>query len=233
MKAFGAAPGIQQLKSGVGKAKVSWGILWFYFRNYYPIIFTVLWLIFCIIPFYVSDTINGHLACGSVLSLFGTCMVFLSYYHVVPWRKHPSPLILYRTLADMIFSLVLLINAVHSGSTPGENHYFDDELNDQEMHSCASISFVLQFAIFTSECWLLTFSVDLLKSLTNPFSSYQWNLKQYHLVVWTVGLLSAFALVGNKPCQGIVTAGVCWINIQGAFSGCLWGYYLAWWVLCF
>ena len=232
MKAFGAAPAIRQIRNmkkiGVASS-VSGATLWYYFRNYYPLTFSVLWIVFCIIPYYTSDTINGHLLYGGCLSITATLFVVLSYIQIVPWRKHPSPLILYRTISNLLFSAVIVINAFHVGhSSPNSHSNYDDELSQEESRSCQSMSFVTQFAMFTGECWLLTFPVDLLSSLTNPFSSYKANLKKYHLLVWSAGFLNALALVGNTNCQGIFSAGVCWLKATDAESSCFWGYYAGW-----
>eukprot|EP00603_Paraphysomonas_imperforata_P011470 CAMPEP_0114462732 /NCGR_PEP_ID=MMETSP0104-20121206/6983_1 /TAXON_ID=37642 ORGANISM="Paraphysomonas imperforata, Strain PA2" /NCGR_SAMPLE_ID=MMETSP0104 /ASSEMBLY_ACC=CAM_ASM_000202 /LENGTH=801 /DNA_ID=CAMNT_0001635625 /DNA_START=425 /DNA_END=2831 /DNA_ORIENTATION=- len=93
---------------------------------------------------------------------------------------------------------------------------------------CQLLSVLMQFSYFTGECWLLTISVDLILSLTNPFSSYKLNLRRYHIVVWTSGAIISGVLLDSDHCQDVFSDGICWID---ASFECILGFYLFWIVL--
>ena len=138
---------------------------------------------------------------------------------------------MYRTLTNLLFSIIIVANSFHLGrGSANDSHIHDDQFDHSQSSACKAMSFITQFAMFTGECWLLTFSVDLVSSLTNPFSSYKANLKKYHFFVWIGGFLNALALVGNPSCQGLfsTSAGICWMQFDSANSSCFWGYYAGW-----
>lgn len=47
---------------------------------------------------------------------------------------------------------------------------------------CVTLSFFTQLAFFAGECWLLVISMDLVVSLSNPFSSIHGNLNKYKVI---------------------------------------------------
>ena len=101
----------------------------------------------------------------------------------------------------------------------------------------------MQFSLLGGELWFLALSVDLLQGLTNPFSSYSRNQRQYSFIIYITAITVAVALVtqaGPLHCQGsfktISGIDVCWIADQpggnkdddDATSGiiCFWIFYL-------
>lgn len=87
------------------------------------------------------------------------------------------------------------------------------------------------FPIFSGECWLTTIALDLVQSLTNPFTSYKGNMKRYQIMVWTFSLAISFIFFFNTDCQGRFDHGICWVRITSTHSPCLWGYFL-FWIVC-
>ena len=87
------------------------------------------------------------------------------------------------------------------------------------------------FISYTGESWLTTIALDLVKSLTNPFTSYKGNMKSYHMMVWTFTGALSFIFYFNKDCQGRFDHGICWVKISSTHSPCLWGYFL-FWIVC-
>jgi hypothetical protein len=77
-----------------------------------PFLFSVLFLIFMIIGLTGWNTVEGNLVLGSVLSLVMSLSVALSYSMVLPWRKHPSSLILYRSMTSIVFSITAILQAM-------------------------------------------------------------------------------------------------------------------------
>ena len=163
------------------------------------------------------NTIEGHLVLGSVLSLVSSLSVIFSYIMIMPWRKHPSSLILYRSLTSTFFSINILRNAVNSG----------------HLSSCRDYAVITQIMLLSGECWLTTIALDLVQSLTNPFSSYKYNMKKYSVMVWSFTAVISFIFFFNEDCQGKFDRGICWVKISSTHSPCLWGYFLFWIILMY
>lgn len=175
-------------------SKIYGAKFWFYFRLGFPYFSSLLAILLFVVPYLANADSSGFLFSGSLLSMFFCSCVICSYVHIVPWRKHPSPLIFYRSCSHCLFSLTLMINAYATyGSDTGQ---------------CKLLSVLVQFSYFTGECWLLTISIDLILSLTNPFSSYKNNLRRYHCVVWTSGVIIGAVLLNSDKCQDTFLDGV-------------------------
>lgn len=209
---FGAAPSLAMMKEINGRKTMFRGAwFWYYYRVYYPYVFPPLFLLFMIIALSGWNSIEGHIVLGSILSLISSVSVVISYIMIQPWQKHPSKLVLYRALTSVVFSLNLLFEAIGTNST-----------------SCRSYATVTEYTLLAGECWLTTIALDLVYSLTNPFSSYKENMRRYQIMVWGFTGLLSLIFYSDTNCQGVFDKGICWIKIQGTSSPCLWGYYLFW-----
>jgi len=130
---------------------------------------------------------------------------------IIPWQKHPSVLVVYRTLTNMIFSVIIILEAISTSKS-----------------SCRNYAVATHYILLASESWLTTIASDLVHSLTNPFASYKANLKRYHVLVWGFSALISFIFYFDKSCQGQFDQGICWVKVTSTNSPCLWGYYLFW-----
>lgn len=120
---FGAAPSLTVMRKMNQKKTIFYGAtFWYYYRVLYPYLFPVIFLVFLIVALTAWNTIKGHLVLGSILSLISSTSVVMSYIMIMPWRKHPSSLILYRALTSTVFSVNILMNAVDVTS-PTCRHY--------------------------------------------------------------------------------------------------------------
>lgn len=187
---------------------------WYLFRKYLPYFYSVLFLLFMILSLTIYQTVEGNLVLGSILSLLMSSSVLASYIMIVPWRKHPSSLVLYRALTSITFSTTFIFEAISTNSA-----------------TCQTYAAFTQFSILAGECWLTTIALDLVYSLTNPFISYKSNLKKYHFIVWIFTGLLTFIFYWDTSCQGQFDQGICWVEISSTNSPCLWGYFL-FWILC-
>jgi 1-phosphatidylinositol-4-phosphate 5-kinase len=233
-------PAIKILKRNelTSAGKLTGVVFWYHFRSWFPFLAFGLMLLFYLIPLLTvkNNQLPYYLIYGSILSTLMSLMVIISYFHIVPWRKHPSPLIFYRTFSHLLFSLVLILNSLEKQFDDGDStssssdHNTSSAHNSTEGHSdtCHFLSFLTQFSFLSGETWLLTVAIDLYLSLTNPFTSYKSNLTAYHWLVWLIGFLNAFSLVLSNQCHGIFADTVCWIHVSSVLSPCLWGYYLSW-----
>jgi len=212
---FGAAPSLATMRALNGRKTMFRGAwFWYYYRVYYPYVFPPLFLIFMIVALAGWNTVEGHLVLGSVLSLISSVSVIVSYIMIQPWQKHPSKLVLYRALTSCVFSLNLLFEAIQTDSG-----------------SCRNYATVTEVTLLAGECWLTTIALDLVYSLTNPFSSYKENMRRYQIMIWFFTSLISFVFFFDTNCQGNFEKGLCWLKIQGTSSPCLWGYYL-FWIVC-
>ena len=215
---FGAAPSLAVMREINGRKTTFRGAwFWYYYRVYYPYVFPPVFLLFMIVALTGWNSIEGHIVLGSILSLVSSLSVVISYIMIQPWQKHPSKLVLYRALTSVVFSLNLLFEAIQTDAA-----------------SCRSYAVVTEVTLLGGECWLTTIALDLVYSLTNPFSSYKENMRRYQFMVWSfTGLLSFIFFFDNK-CQGVFDEGVCWLQISnGTNSPCLWGYYLFWIIIMY
>jgi len=220
---FGAAPSLQAMKDlnelTKGKKTLFRGaVFWYYFRFYYFQAAPVIFLVFMIVALTAWNTVEGHLVLGSIISLISSIAVMASYVMIIPWRKHPSLLVIYRSFTSALFSINIILNAVSQA--------------EDSTTSCTHFSVTTNALLLAGEGWLTSIALDLVYSLTNPFVSYKGNLKKYHMMIWTFTSIITFALWVNPPCQDSFDGGICWLSTQGGASApCLWGYYL-FWVLC-
>jgi len=187
---------------------------WYHYRVYYYKVFPTLWFIFMIVALTGWNTVEGHLVLGSVLSLISSTSVLGSYVCILPWRKHPSSLILYRAMTSIIFSINIIANAVDPHPTKCRNYAVTNEV-----------------MLLAGEGWLTTIAIDLVQSLTNPFTSYKYNMKKYTVMVWTFTGFLSFIFFFNEDCQGSFDRGICWVKITSTNAPCLWGYFL-FWIVC-
>lgn len=213
---FGAAPSLSAMKkmnSQNKKPLFKGATFWYYFRVYLPYAFPVVFIVFMILALTAMKTIEGNLLLGSVLSLMMSLSVVVSYIMIIPWRKHPSSLVLYRSMTSILFSINFILEAISTNSG-----------------SCRNYATFTQFTLLAGEAWLTTIALDLVYSLTNPFISYKSNLKKYQIIVWTFTSLISFVFYFDTSCQGRFDQGVCWVKIDSTNSPCLWGYFLFWMV---
>lgn len=189
-------------------------VFWAFYRRYLPYIFSLLFVLCVVLSFTIYPTVEGNLVLGSLLSLFMGISVVSSYIMIIPWRKHPSSILLYRTLTSSLFCVNIILQAITTDNS-----------------NCQNFAVFTQMTVLAGESWQTTIALDLVYSLSNPFVSYQTNLKKYHFFVWLFTLLVSFIFYVHTDCQGQFDEGICWVNISSTNSPCLWGYYL-FWVVC-
>lgn len=193
---------------------------WVWFRFFYPYVFFTLFIVLMIVALSGWNIVEGHLVLGSTLSLAGSLSVIASYYMNIPWRKHPSSLMLYRTLTTVVFSINIIFNAISVASgTVAQN--------------CRNYAFVTLLMLLAGEGWLTAIAADLVSSVTNPFTSYKANVQRYQIVVWTCASFICFVFYFNQDCQGRFNNAICWVNASSVSSPCVWGYYLVWMILMY
>lgn len=237
---FGEAPSFGQIKQQkkAGVRGVFGANFWYYFRVYLPLITLVSLATAFVVPLVAFNQTDGFIFFGSLLSIIGGILVILSYLHIIHWRKHPSALILQTSVMSTLLSLVLAVNSGNLTSLQNGTEIENESNKHGNDHapSCMAMSFFVQFALLSREMWILSLSLDLFASITNPFASYSWNLRKYTIIIWITALASSICLISQRSCQGeFLSDGVCWIQMEDTrvTSMCVWGYYIGWLLLFF
>ncbi|GAB9464791.1 Phosphatidylinositol-4-phosphate-5-kinase [Globisporangium polare] len=156
---------------------------------------------------------------GAVLSSFSVFFVILSYVSVPSYRQHPNPLVFWRTIADAFFVLQLLAQQF------ARCLFFDctSLCNDQNLQcgcskhtgagpTCDVFAGLFEFSLIAAECWFFCMTLNLLVSLTNPFTDFKRNTRFFHIFCWGMGLLMGLLLMNVDDWAGYSDLGVCWTN---------------------
>ena len=217
---YGEAPGYSP-KKGVARSRpIPFLWWWMQFRLWLPVtapLSAVAAGVACAVvhPHPTPDKLLLYSGC---LSLAWTLLVLMSYKHIVPWRRHPSYLLLQRSVNSLVFTIVILAKELSVTNSTCDAQYKAG---------------VLQFSLLAGELWMAALSLDLYLSLTDPFLGYATNQRRYTVGVYSVALLSSLCLAGGvgSSCLGTfeTNAGIslCWIE-NDQFGACFALYFLAW-----
>ena len=69
--------------------------------------------------------------------------------------------------------------------------------HEPNMENCRTASSLLQFFELASEGWFMCVSFDIRESLSNPFSNYKTRMVWYHIVSWSMGLITAMLMFSS------------------------------------
>ena len=199
---------------------------WKLFRSrYFPLFLAIFVILSFLIPLILYNSRKSYIVFGGILSIVMIILVLISYIRNIFFRRHPSKILIWRTLCNLLYSIVIVSEAFGDRSS-----LFTDDSSSKGF--CSESSALLQFTIFSGECWLLMLSIDLYYGLTDPFMNYEKYLRAYHCIVWTLSGVIALSLYFNDSCQGHAFDRICWIHLDSNFSysdiACFFGYFLVW-----
>ncbi|KAI9921489.1 hypothetical protein PsorP6_002309 [Peronosclerospora sorghi] len=120
------------------------------------------------------------LEAGSIITLFCCSAVVYTFLTRPTWRKHPNPIIYYRSICDICLVAVLLITEWYKCGS-------GDCSKKLIPASCTATAALTQFFLWTSESWFFVMAIDMLSSLQSPFTDYKSNVRRYHGFVWATG----------------------------------------------
>ncbi|CEG43518.1 Phosphatidylinositol-4-phosphate-5-kinase (GPCR-PIPK/Pi-PIPK-D2/PiGK2) [Plasmopara halstedii] len=147
--------------------------------------------------------VSVGLVSGSLITLFCCCAVVYTFVTRPTWRKHPNPIIFFRSICDICLVAVLLITELYKCGN-------GDCSNSLTGASCTATAALTQFFLWTSESWFFVMAIDMLSSLQSPFTDYKSNVRRYHGFVWMTGLLTCILLVSIPDFAGESEFGYCW-----------------------
>ncbi|KAJ0402539.1 hypothetical protein P43SY_000802 [Pythium insidiosum] len=143
------------------------------------------------------------LLCGSLLTIVSCSAVLYTFLTRAAWKKHPNPLIFFRSLCDLGLVFVLVSTELYKCSKGN----CDQQLSGTSCHATAGLT---QLFLWGSESWFFVMAIDMYLSLKSPFTDYKRNVKRYHSFVWFTALLTAILLVAVPGFSGPSEFGYCW-----------------------
>lgn len=118
--------------------------------------------------------------CGSIITTISCTSVVYTFLTRPTWRKHPNPIIFFRSLCDIGLVSVLLITELYKCGTGNCGTPLSSA-------SCTATAGLTQFFLWSSESWFFVMAIDMLFSLQSPFTDYKRNVRRYHMFVWLTG----------------------------------------------
>lgn len=120
---------------------------------------------------------------GGAMGVLGALGVLVGHTRGAPkMRRHPQPLIAWRSLADLYVSMHFFVRAAQAA---GE-HW------DHNSKKCrAAEAILLEWAIISGELWSFCSVHDMQESIQNPFAKSKIMMKRYHMIVWPLGAIVA------------------------------------------
>jgi hypothetical protein len=113
---LGDAPMPSFQRKRVGQDVIYAPKFWYWFRSNFNVI-AILALVSAVTIPWILNIINGtehrfniFLLFGSILSLVGSIFVITSFYHISYWQRHPSSLILWRNISDLMFASLVIFD---------------------------------------------------------------------------------------------------------------------------
>ncbi|GLE00568.1 hypothetical protein PINS_up009325 [Pythium insidiosum] len=156
---------------------------------------------------------------GAVLSMCSVVFVILSYASVPSYRQHPNPLMFWRTIADAFFVIQLLaqqfVRCLYYDCKPlcnSKNTQCGCSWKDGAGGTCDVFAGLFEFSLIAAEAWFFCMTLNLLLSLTNPFTDFKRNTRLFHVFCWGIGLLLGLLLMNTDDWAGYSDLGVCWTN---------------------
>jgi 1-phosphatidylinositol-4-phosphate 5-kinase len=131
---------------------------------------------------------------GTFMSLFSCLFVVVTYKMFKPLRKHPSAIFFHMSFWHVVFATLFLIEHF------GQNHI-----------ECDRAGPLSEFALIVQEFYLVMFSIDLYKSLNNPFAGDGSRMKMYHIFAYVLAGTAATVLWRSKE-SGRSLFGFCWVD---------------------
>ena len=127
-------------------------------------------------------------------------------------RRHPSSLLFYRALCDLLVEVNFIIQSYDRSVTPVLTFdASDNRIGDNHDESCVGYSVFFQFFIMASGSWYFIMSVETMRALRNPFTPHNTYPLRNNLFVWGVSAFQVILMLGVDV-YGISALGFCWIK---------------------
>ncbi|KAJ9449978.1 Phosphatidylinositol 4-phosphate 5-kinase 1 [Diplonema papillatum] len=136
---------------------------------------------------------------GGIVSLMA-CLAMLVSYSSASRKQQmpPANLLRTKTLCDTGSALAYIIPAFWADHT-------------DRAFLCSSQAAMIQFFSTASLAWWLSFSIELLLSIRNPFTDHYSHLAYYHIGAWAFALSTTIILLTTDE-VGLTDFDFCWID---------------------
>jgi hypothetical protein len=136
-----------------------------------------------------STGVSIGLMCGGFITIVSCLSIILTFLRRPTWRKHPNPLIFFRSLCDFCLVIVLMSTELYKcSSTSGNCNQISTSLDEDNNNVCTATAGLTQFFLWASESWFFVMAIDMRSSLKSPFTDYKRNVQRYHFFVWASGM---------------------------------------------
>lgn len=151
----------------------------------------------------------------SGLSFLGSVLIVASAFTIPNLRKHPTTLVLYLSVCDLLFSLKYFVVAV----APNSEDWEDKDTNKELCMWEAVWSQFFGMSHFgcnwrkglASVSWNAMISINLMISVANPFANTATKEILYHFYVWVLSISTTVILaVGEFYAPS--GDGTCWLH---------------------
>ncbi len=170
------------------------------------------------------------LLAGCILSAISGVYVCVSYWRNPPLRRRPGSLLFYRTLCNLGFALVIIVNEILYAARrdfPTEECLTNPVLGADCVAGgatgCRTTAFFVQWFLLAGESYYFAITLDLLANLfLSPFGSQSFRQTVYHCASVGVSTVLATGLVlsgdaedGSWGPSCVVLRHVCWLKRFG------------------
>ncbi|RLN81387.1 hypothetical protein BBJ28_00023579 [Nothophytophthora sp. Chile5] len=120
---------------------------------------------------------DQYLFLGAIVSCAFTLVIICCYLVIPAVRAHPNPLIFSKSLVDLLLAALYIAE------------YCVTELSAKNVVLPFRIAAITQALLIAGEFWFFAIPIDMVQSITNPFTSYAHNFRVY----WFYSVLSGFS----------------------------------------
>ncbi|KAN0047295.1 hypothetical protein ACTA71_001677 [Dictyostelium dimigraforme] len=145
--------------------------------------------------------VSGSLA---LLSCIGALFVIITFITIKDLKKHPTRMIFFLSVCDVLFSLKYLVTAVLPHS---------DSFQTKRV-ACYLQAGIQQFFGLASIGWSGMISLNLIISTSRPFENTSTYSKYYHGWIWTYSIVTSAIMFKNNEVIGPSGDGTCWIKAE-------------------
>lgn len=178
--------------------------------------------------FHPGMSVTGALVGSTGLSLLACCFLIFTFVRWKHLRRHPSSIMLYRSVADALACAIMLCSHLYYLLSDGSD-------SSAPLVDCRGFSFAAQLAFSAAELYFACLSIDLVVSLRNPFTDYRWNMFFYHVGVGVVSITAATLLVtvtedGRDLYGRDNWLNMCWVrnfDDDGHIDTAFWSFFVA------
>jgi 1-phosphatidylinositol-4-phosphate 5-kinase len=142
-----------------------------------------------------SYSADEYLFLGAIASGAFTLVIIVAFLTSPAVRAHPNPLIFSKSLVDLLLALIYVAE------------YCVTEFSADSVVLPFRIAAITQALLIAGEFWFFAIPIDMVQSITNPFTSYAYNFRVYWFYSVLSGIICGLVLwsLGDAEVQCIET----------------------------